>query len=60
MKTIIQTAPPEAIDSKIAAKRLLIAVLLMTLGTSSMYAVAVFLPAVQAEFQISRSAVSLP
>jgi MFS family permease len=60
MKQTIKTAPPEAIDSKAAAKRLLIAVLLMTLGTSSMYAVAVFLPAVQAEFQVSRSAVSLP
>jgi len=50
----------DLIDSKTAAKRLCIAVLLMTLGTSSMYAVAVFLPTVQAEFGISRSAVSLP
>ena len=53
-------AHPDVIDSKAAAKRLFIAVLLMTLGTSSMYAVAVFLPAVQAEFQVSRSEVSLP
>ena len=53
-------AHPDVIDSKAAAKRLFIAVLLMTLGTSSMYAVAVFLPTVQAEFQVSRSEVSLP
>ena len=53
-------ANPDLIDSKTAAKRLLIALLLMMMGTSSMYAVAVFLPAVQAEFGVSRSTVSLP
>ena len=55
-----QPASPDLIDSRTAAQRLCIAVLLMTMGTSSMYAVAVFLPAVQAEFGISRSIVSLP
>lgn len=55
-----QPAPQADIDSRVAAKRLCIAVMLMTLGTSSMYAVAVFLPAVQAEFGVSRSAASLP
>jgi MFS family permease len=55
-----QPAHQDVIDSKAAAKRLFIAVLCMMLGTSSMYAVAVFLPAVQTEFGVSRSEVSLP
>jgi len=55
-----QPAHNDVIDSKAAAKRLFVAVLCMMLGTSSMYAVAVFLPAVQTEFGVSRSEVSLP
>ena len=55
-----QPAHNDVIDSKAAAKRLFVAVLCMILGTSSMYAVAVFLPAVQADFGVSRSDVSLP
>ncbi len=59
------TAPPAAasadlIDSRTAAWRLLVTVLLVTLGNSSMYVVSVVLPAVQAEFGISRANASLP
>ena len=59
------TPPPAAasadlIDSRTAAWRLLVTVLLVTLGNSSMYVVSVVLPAVQAEFGISRANASLP
>ena len=57
----ISTAAPEhLIDSAYAARRLLVTLALMTLGGSSMYVVAVVLPAVQAEFGISRADASLP
>ncbi len=48
------------IDSCTAAWRLLVTVLLVTLGNSSMYVVSVVLPAVQTEFGISRANASLP
>jgi MFS family permease len=48
------------IDSRTAAWRLLVTVLLVTLGNSSMYVVSVVLPAVQAEFGVSRANASLP
>lgn len=53
-------ADPALIDSRAAAWRLFITVLLVTLGNSSMYVVSVVLPAVQAEFGVSRANASLP
>ena len=43
-----------------AAWRLLVTVLLVTLGNSAMYVVSVVLPAVQAEFGIGRAGASMP
>ncbi len=48
------------IDSAYAARRLLVSLALMTLGGASMYVVAVVLPAVQAEFGVSRAEASIP
>jgi hypothetical protein len=48
-----------AVDSRYAWGRLVVAVLLMTIGSGSMYVVAVVLPSVQAEFGTARDA-SLP
>ena len=48
------------IDSRTAAWRLFVTVLLVTLGNSAMYVVSVVLPAVQTEFGISRAYASLP
>ena len=58
----MHTLPAHAdlIDSRYAFKRLMITLLLMTLGGSSMYVVAVVLPAVQLEFGVSRADASLP
>ena len=53
-------ASEELIDSPYAAWRLLTALCLVTLGSSSMYVISVVLPAVQAEFGISRANASLP
>jgi len=53
-------APAELIDSRQAAWRLLFTLGLVVLGNSSMYVVSVVLPAVQAEFGISRAGASLP
>jgi len=53
-------ASDHLIDSAYAARRLVVTLLLMTLGGSSMYVVAVVLPAVQAEFGVSRADASLP
>ena len=50
---------PQA-DSRYAALRLLVALVLMTVGASGMYVVAVVLPAVQAEFGVARADASLP
>jgi MFS family permease len=47
-------------DSRYAAFRLVVALLLMTVGSAGMYVVAVTLPAVQAEFGVARGAASLP
>jgi MFS family permease len=49
-----------SVDSRYAAYRLGIAVLIMTLGASVMYVVPVVLPAVQAEFGVARADASLP
>ncbi|MEN9889579.1 MAG: putative MFS-type transporter YhjX, partial [Pseudomonadota bacterium] len=48
------------IDSRQAAWRLLVTLGLMTLGGSGMYTVAVVLPAVQAEFGVTRADASIP
>lgn len=53
-------APAHLIDSRYAAWRLLVTLGLMTLGGSCMYVVAVVLPAVQAEFGVSRADASMP
>jgi len=55
-----QPAAAEVIDSHHAFKRLMLTLLLVTLGSSSMYVVAVVLPAVQMEFGVSRADASLP
>jgi len=47
-------------DSRYAALRLLVALVLMTVGASGMYVVAVVLPAVQADFGVARADASMP
>ncbi|MEO7116094.1 MAG: MFS transporter, partial [Caldimonas sp.] len=47
-------------DSRHAWVRLVVAMTLMTVGSSAMYVVAVVLPSVQAEFGIARADASLP
>jgi MFS family permease len=47
-------------DSRYAWTRLIVTLLLMTIGSSAMYVVAVVLPTVQAEFGVQRSGASLP
>ncbi|AKM29709.1 MFS transporter [Pandoraea faecigallinarum] len=47
-------------DSRYAVFRLIVALLIMTVGSSSMYIVSVVLPAVQADFGIARAQASLP
>lgn len=47
-------------ESPYAWMRLIASLVLMTLGGSGMYAITVMLPAVQAEFAVSRSMASLP
>ena len=49
-----------AADSRYAWLRLGVTLLLMTIGSCTMYVVAVVLPAVQAEFGVARSEASLP
>ena len=53
-------ASADLIDSRFAAWRLLTVLGLVTLGNSSMYAISVVLPAVQAEFGVSRADASMP
>lgn len=53
-------ADASLIDSRTAAWRLLVTVLLVTLGNSAMYVVSVVLPAVQSEFGIGRAGASMP
>jgi len=55
-----QPACADLIDSRYAFKRLMLTLLIVTLGSSSMYVVAVVLPAVQLEFGVSRADASLP
>jgi MFS family permease len=58
MSTPIRT--DRGIESPYAWTRLLVSLLLMTIGGSGMYAVTVVLPRVQADFGVSRSDASLP
>ncbi len=53
-------APQHAIESPYAWWRLAAALALMTIGGAGMYAMAVALPAVQAEFGVARGDASLP
>lgn len=53
-------ASPDLIDSRQAWLRLLVTLAIMTVGASGMYVVPVVLPAVQADFGVTRAAASLP
>ena len=48
------------VDSRYAVMRLMVTLALMTVGAAGMYVVAVVLPAVQAEFGVSRADASIP
>lgn len=52
--------PPGSRETPYAWMRLFASLALMTLGGSGMYAITVMLPAIQAEFAVSRSMASLP
>ena len=52
--------PQHATDSRYAWLRLVVVLLLMTIGSGAMYVIAVVLPAVQAEFGVARAEASLP
>src|SRR5688572_6783198 len=52
--------PHHPTDSRFAAWRLLVAVLIMTLGASGMYVIPVALPTVQADFGVARGQAALP
>ena len=56
----MRTMPTPAVDSRYAWCRLANALVLMTIGSSTMYVVAVVLPSVQAEFGSARAGASLP
>ena len=53
-------SPAHQADSRHAWWRLFATLLLMTIGSAGMYVVSVMLPAVQAEFGVSRAEASLP
>jgi MFS family permease len=53
------SAPPQT-ESGYAWWRLIVSLLLMTIGGAGMYAVTVVLPSVQADFAVDRAAASLP
>lgn len=50
----------ELVESPYAWLRLMVALLIMTIGGVGMYSVTVVLPQIQAEFEVSRSQASLP
>ena len=52
--------PRHTVDSRYAWSRLVIVLVLMTIGSSPMYVVSVVLPAVQADFGVVRADASLP
>lgn len=53
-------SPPDIAESPYAWLRLIVSLLLMTIGGSGMYSVTVVLPQIQAEFDVSRADASLP
>ncbi|MEP7295838.1 MAG: MFS transporter [Burkholderiales bacterium] len=57
---VIQHTRLRAADSRYAWMRLLVVLVLMTIGSGAMYVIAVVLPAVQAEFGVARADASLP
>ena len=60
MAGMSDSALPSSRETPYAWMRLFASLTLMTLGGSGMYAITVMLPAIQAEFAISRSMASLP
>lgn len=54
------TARAHLPDSRYAVMRLVVTLLIMTVGSSGMYVISVVLPAVQAEFGVARADASLP
>ena len=60
MSADVAATTPALTDSRQAWLRLSVALLLMTIGSSAMYVIAVVLPAVQQEFGVARAAASLP
>lgn len=56
----MNAAPADAVDSAYAWLRLCASLAVMTVSGVGMYAAAVALPAIQAEFGVSRSAASMP
>jgi MFS family permease len=57
--TLTPTPAPQ-VDSRAAWWRLVVALALMTIGSSAMYVISVVLPAVQREFGVARADASLP
>ncbi len=55
-----QPADPKFIDSRYAAWRLFIVLLIATMGNSGMYVLSVVMPQIQSEFGVSRAEASLP
>jgi MFS family permease len=60
MTPTTQAADPSLIDSRYAAYRLFIALIIATMGNSGMYVLSVVLPQIQSEFGIARADASLP
>jgi MFS family permease len=58
--SVAQVAPLAAPDTPYAAMRLMVALAIMTIAASGMYVVPVVLPAVQADFGVSRADASMP
>ncbi len=56
MTSAVQHLP----DSRYAWTRLMVTLLMMTIGSGAMYVIAVVLPAVQAEFGVARADASMP
>ncbi len=54
------TATTHAPDSRYAWTRLLVTLVVMTIGSAAMYVIPVVLPAVQAEFGVARADASMP
>ncbi len=55
-----RTGSPQDIESPYAWMRLLVSLLLMTIGGAGMYSVTVVLPRIQADFGVARADASLP